>query len=82
MLTNEAAFAVMDGVANQEDVDLAMQLGVSYPQGPLAWGKKIGFEHILRILDHLFYEYHEERYRAAPILRRWVRQSQIGISGI
>jgi 3-hydroxybutyryl-CoA dehydrogenase len=73
MLTNEAAFAVLEGAADPETIDLAMRLGVNYPQGPLSWAVSLGLERVLAILDHLFAEYHEERYRAAPNLRNWVR---------
>jgi 3-hydroxybutyryl-CoA dehydrogenase len=77
MLANEAAFAVMDGVAEPEKIDLAMRLGVNYPKGPLSWAKEIGYAQIVVVLDHLFAEYHEERYRAAPLLRRWARLERI-----
>jgi 3-hydroxybutyryl-CoA dehydrogenase len=73
MLANEAAFAVQEGVAGAETIDLAMRLGVNYPIGPLAWAQALGHERVLSVLDHLYSEYHEERYRAAPLLRRWVR---------
>jgi 3-hydroxybutyryl-CoA dehydrogenase len=77
MLANEAAFAVMDGVAEPEKIDLAMRLGVNYPKGPLSWAKEIGYAQVVVVLDHLFAEYHEERYRAAPLLRRWARLERI-----
>jgi 3-hydroxybutyryl-CoA dehydrogenase len=77
MLANEAAFAVQEGVADGEKIDLAMQLGVSYPRGPLAWAKELGVQRVLSVLDHLYAEYREERYRAAQVLRRWVRTEQI-----
>ncbi len=73
MLVNEASFAVLEGVAEPEMVDQAMRLGVSYPHGPLAWGRALGFHRILAILDHLRREYGEERYRASVLLRRWAR---------
>jgi 3-hydroxybutyryl-CoA dehydrogenase len=74
MLVNEAAFAVLEGVAEAETIDLAMQLGVNYPHGPLSWGQLIGFERVLAVLDHLRSEYGEERYRACHLLRRWARE--------
>jgi 3-hydroxybutyryl-CoA dehydrogenase len=77
MLANEAAFAVGEGVANRETVDRAMQLGVNYPRGPLAWAAALGYNHIVAILDHLRAEYGEERYRAAPLLRRLARLDQL-----
>jgi len=73
MLINEAAFAVQEGVANADHIDLAMQLGVSYPRGLLAWAKEIGYAQVVDMLDHLFNEFKDDRYRAAYLLRRWAR---------
>lgn len=72
-LANEAAFAAGEGVAEVETIDLAMQLGTNYPRGPLAWAKEIGYAKVVAVLDHLRDEYGEERYRIAPLLRRWAR---------
>jgi 3-hydroxybutyryl-CoA dehydrogenase len=55
-----------------------MTLGVNYPKGPLAWAKELGFAHVVAVLDHLQAEYREERYRAAPLLRRLARLEQLG----
>ncbi len=73
MLINEAAFAVLEGVADAETVDLAMRLGVNYPRGLVEWGQEIGFSRVVAVLDHLRAEYGEERYRACALLRRWSR---------
>lgn len=73
MLANEAAFALDEGLAEAATLDTAMKLGVNYPLGPLEWAEKIGEQRILALLDHLFNEYREERYRAAPYWRRKVR---------
>ncbi len=73
-LVNEAAFAELEGVADGATIDLAMRLGVNYPRGPLEWGKAIGYSMVLAVLDHLSDEYHEERYRACVLLRRWARE--------
>jgi len=72
-LVNEAAFAQLEGVADAATIDLAMKLGVNYPLGPLEWGKAIGFDKVLAVLDHLYDEYHEERYRACVVLRQRAR---------
>jgi len=77
MLINEAAFAVQEGVANPDHIDLAMQLGVSYPRGPLAWAKEIGYAQVVDVLDHLYNEFKDDRYRAAYLLRRWARLEQV-----
>lgn len=73
-LVNEAAFAVLDGVGDVQTIDLAMKLGVNYPRGLLEWGKAIGYGKVLAVLDHLYAEYREERYRACVLLRRWARE--------
>lgn len=70
MLINEAVEAKRLGVANDEDIELAMQKGVNYPKGLLAWGKEIGYAKISETLQNLYEEYQEERYRQSPLLRK------------
>ncbi|ANF50115.1 3-hydroxybutyryl-CoA dehydrogenase [Chryseobacterium glaciei] len=70
MLINEAVEAKRLGVANDEDIELAMQKGVNYPKGLLAWGKEIGYGKISETLQNLYEEYQEERYRQSPLLKR------------
>ncbi len=72
---NECAFALGEGVGSAQDIDVGMRLGMNYPRGPLAWAAEIGPEHVLDVLDTLWEEYREERYRAAPELRRLARAS-------
>jgi 3-hydroxybutyryl-CoA dehydrogenase len=67
----------MDGVADLDTIDKAMQLGTNYPRGPLAWARSLGYLQVVGVLDHLRAEYGEERYRASPLLRRWARLSQV-----
>jgi 3-hydroxybutyryl-CoA dehydrogenase len=69
-LVNEAAFAVGEGVGTAEDVDAGLTLGLNYPRGPVEWGEAIGLDRVLATMDGLFEERREERYRAAPKLRR------------
>jgi len=71
-VVNECAFAIGEGVGSATDIDDGMRLGLSYPRGPLAWADAIGLDHVVMILDGLREEYGEERYRAAPLLRRLV----------
>ncbi len=75
MLANEAAFAVMEKVAGADAIDQAMRLGVNYPKGPLAWARQLGLGRVVAVLDHLHREFAEPRYRVAPLLRRWARQT-------
>jgi 3-hydroxybutyryl-CoA dehydrogenase len=69
-LINEAAFLIGEGNGDPADVDAGMELGVNHPRGPVRWAEAIGLEHVLGILDALRRELGEERYRAAPLLRR------------
>ena len=70
MLINEAVEAKRLGVANDKDIELAMQKGVNYPKGLLSWGKEIGYAKISETLQNLYEEYQEERYRQSPLLRK------------
>lgn len=70
MLINEAVEAKRLGIANDDDLELAMQKGVNYPKGLLAWGKEIGFDNISETLQNLYEEYQEERYRQSPLLKK------------
>jgi 3-hydroxybutyryl-CoA dehydrogenase len=69
-LVNEAAFAIGEGVGSPEDVDAGLTLGLNHPRGAVAWGGEIGIRHVLAVVDGLHEDRHEDRYRAAPLLRR------------
>jgi 3-hydroxybutyryl-CoA dehydrogenase len=69
-LVNEGCFAVGEGLAAPEDVDLATTLGFNHPHGPIAWGERIGWTAVRDRLDGLWNERREERYRVAPLLQR------------
>jgi 3-hydroxybutyryl-CoA dehydrogenase len=71
-VVNEAAFAIGEGVGSAADVDAGVELGLNYPKGAVTWGEEIGLAEILATIDGLWAERHEERYRAAPLLRRSV----------
>ena len=71
-LVNEAAFAIGEGVGSADDVDTGLTLGLSHPRGPVAWSDAVGLDHVLAVLDGLWHERREERYRAAPLVRRAV----------
>ena len=75
---NECAFALGEGVGSAQDIDTGMVLGLNYPRGPLAWADEIGLDHVLGVLDGLWEEYREERYRSAPELRGLVRAGHLG----
>jgi len=69
MLINEAVDALHWQVASAADLELAMTKGVNYPKGLLQWCDEWGAEKVLDILDGLYHTYHEDRYRASPLLR-------------
>lgn len=70
MLINEAVEAKRLQLASDQDIELAMQKGVNYPKGLLAWGQEIGYGKISEILRKLYGEYGEERYRQSPLLKK------------
>ena len=78
MLINEAYDALFMQVASREDIDTAMKFGVNYPKGLLEWADQIGVDNVLTTLTDLFEEYGEDRYRPNPLLKRKVRELQVG----
>ena len=77
MLVNEAIEAVAARVASPVDIETAMTRGVNYPKELLAWGDQIGAVNVLRLLDALYAEYGDDRYRASALLRRRVRERSV-----
>lgn len=70
MLINEAADTFFLNIASTKDIDNAMTKGVNYPKGLLAWADELGIQWCVNKIDELYNEYHEDRYRCSPILRR------------
>jgi 3-hydroxybutyryl-CoA dehydrogenase len=77
-LINEAACALMEGIATAEDIDQAMKLGANYPYGPLEWADRIGLDTVLGVMTGLFEEWGDDRYRPCPLLRRMVLAGKLG----
>ncbi|WP_298544711.1 3-hydroxyacyl-CoA dehydrogenase NAD-binding domain-containing protein [uncultured Aquimarina sp.] len=75
MLINEAADALFWNIASAEDIDNAMTKGVNYPKGLLSWADEKGIDWCVNKLDKLYNEYHEDRYRCSPLLRRMEREN-------
>ena len=68
-LVNEALFAVMEDHAAPQDIDKAVQIGIGLPAGLIGWAERIGWSQICAVLDAIYNDTHEERYRAAPLLK-------------
>ncbi len=77
-IINEATFALGEGVGSAADIDAGMVHGLNHPRGPLEWADHIGLDHVLAVLDALHEERGEERYRAAPLLRRLAFSGRLG----
>ena len=77
-LINEAAFAVMEGVATPEAVDAVMKLGMNHPMGPLELADFIGLDVCVDILDVLYRGFGDSKYRACPLLRKYVAAGWLG----
>lgn len=72
MLANEAYFALMEGVADGNDIDTAMKLGTNYPTGPVEFARKIGIGNVHAVLSAMYNHFGEDRYRIAPLLQHAV----------
>ena len=77
-MINEACDLVYTGVASVEGVDTAMKLGANHPMGPLALGDLVGLDVCLAIMDTLYNETHDPKYRASLLMRKMVRAGQLG----
>ncbi|ESU23422.1 3-hydroxybutyryl-CoA dehydrogenase [Flavobacterium enshiense DK69] len=77
MLINEAADALFLNIASAKDIDNAMTKGVNYPKGLLAWANELGIQWCVEKLDELYGEYHEDRYRCSPVLRKMNRENKV-----
>lgn len=77
-MINEAAGILYDGVASAEDIDTAMKLGANHPMGPLALGDLIGLDVCLAIMDVLYKEYGDPKYRAHILIKKMVRAGKLG----
>ena len=75
----EGVCVLQEGVASAEDIDIAMQLGCNHPMGPLHLGDLIGWDVVLNIMDVLFNETHDSKYRANVMIRKMVRAGKLGM---
>ena len=77
-MINEASFILQEGIASVEDIDTAMKYGANHPMGPLALGDLIGLDVCLAIMDVLYNETGDTKYRASSVLRKYVRAGWLG----
>ena len=75
---NEAFFLVQEGVADPEDIDKAVKLGLNWPMGPLQLSDYVGLDTILNITQVFMDEFQDSKYRASPLLREMVRAGKLG----
>ena len=77
-MINEAVSVLAEGLAKAEDIDQAMKLGANHPMGPLALADLVGLDICLSIMDVLYEEFREPKYRACTLLRKMVRAGKLG----
>ncbi|MEC1520463.1 3-hydroxybutyryl-CoA dehydrogenase [Neobacillus niacini] len=77
-MINEAIFVLQEGVATKEDIDLGMKLGANHPIGPLALADMIGLDVMLMVMETLYEETADSKYRPATLLRKLVRAGHYG----
>ena len=77
-MINEAIFVLSEGIASAEDIDKGMMLGAGHPIGPLALADLIGLDTMLFVVETLYYETNDSKYRPAPLLKKYVRAGRLG----
>jgi 3-hydroxybutyryl-CoA dehydrogenase len=69
MIINEAYFTLQEGTASIEDIDKGMKLGTNYPFGPFEWCEKIGLQNVYEVLEAIYDDTKDERYKICPLLK-------------
>ncbi|GAB2944620.1 3-hydroxybutyryl-CoA dehydrogenase [Aquaspirillum soli] len=77
-MINEAVFCLYEGIATPEAIDTVMKLGMNHPIGPLALADLIGLDTCLAIMDVLYHEFRDSKYRACPLLVQKVAAGHLG----
>ena len=77
-MINEAVYAYSEGLASAEEIDTAMQLGLSHPIGPLRLADLIGIDVCLHVMDVMYREFCDSKYRPCPLLRKMVDAGRLG----
>jgi 3-hydroxybutyryl-CoA dehydrogenase len=77
-MINEAAYCLMEGLANAEDIDTVMKLGMNHPMGPLTLADFIGLDVCLAVMEVLYEGFGDSKYRPCPLLRKMVQAGYLG----
>jgi 3-hydroxybutyryl-CoA dehydrogenase len=77
-MINEAVFTLYEGIANEEDIDQVMKLGMNHPMGPLTLADFIGLDTCLFIMETLHKGFGDDKYRPCPLLRKYVKAGWLG----
>ncbi len=70
MIINEAYYTVQEGTATRQDIDMAMKLGTNYPYGPFEWCARIGLRHVYELLEAVYEDTKDERYKICALLKK------------
>lgn len=77
-MLNEAVYALMEGVGSVAAIDTVMRLGMNHPMGPLTLADFVGLDVLLAVMDVLWENFHDPKYRACPLLRKMVAAGHLG----
>jgi len=77
MIINEGYYTLMEGTASKKDIDISMRMGTNYPFGPFEYSEKLGLVHVFNILNAMYLDTHDERYKVCPLLAKEVYEAQL-----
>ena len=77
-MINEAIFVLSEGISSAEEIDEAMKLGANHPMGPITLADYIGLDVVLAVMNTLYNEFKDTKYRPAPLLVKYVQAGQLG----
>ena len=70
MIINEAYYTFQEGTASRADIDMGMKLGTNYPFGPFEWCQRIGLRHVYELLEAVYEDTKDERYKICPLMKK------------
>ncbi|MFQ5891451.1 MAG: 3-hydroxyacyl-CoA dehydrogenase family protein [Candidatus Methanofastidiosia archaeon] len=79
VICNEAAFMLQEGLASKKDIDKAINLGLNHPMGPLELSDFVGLDVLLEVLENLYREFGDSKYRACYLIKKLVRAKRLGV---